>query len=516
LRTRNFCRVCIVVAASGGATVPFLPGRTDVKIMFLSVVALSIGALAHLVYRTRRPETLHVGIGSALGWYIPTLSVAASIAYFGPYSPAPILFVLAIYVIGMGSSLRLAMAVYLTAAISQGVLGSLAIVGVADPGFITAEDLELYVRVLAQVLVQLVYLASFVISRASRRSSLTALGELETAIRAVAQREALLAEAREELQRALGSGRGRFTDQTIGHYQLGNLLGRGGMGEVYEAVDTRNGGVVAVKLLAHASLGNPEHVERFFREIRAASAIDSPNIVRVLEIGEQPLPHLVMERLVGEDLASILRRERILPPSRLIELVHQLAFGLTAARAAGVVHRDLKPQNVFDARGTWKILDFGIARFTDAGDTLTAGQVVGTPAYMAPEQARGEVVDHRADLYSLAAITYRALTGQAAFSGVELADVVYRVVHTSPRRPSSLVSVHDDVDLVLAIAMAKQPSDRFASAAQFAVAFESALDGRLPDATRHAGLELAVNGAWQGRATTHPLGLQRATTSRLR
>src|SRR5262249_31753624 len=156
-------------------------------------------------------------------------------------------------------------------------------------------------------LVQLVFAAAFFIARASRRASLAALGELQDASRAIAQREALLQEAREELRRALGTGRGRFTEQTLGSYKLGELIGRGAMGEVYEGVDTRDGQPVAVKMLAQTSLGNPDHVQRFLRELRTAIAIDSPNVVRVLAVGEEPLPHLVMERLQGRDLSSILR-----------------------------------------------------------------------------------------------------------------------------------------------------------------------------------------------------------------
>src|SRR6185436_10836333 len=120
-----------------------------------------------------------------------------------------------------------------------------------------------------------------------------------------------------------------------------------------------------------------------------------------------------------------------------------------------IIHRDLKPQNLFVASGTWKILDFGVSRVADTGDTLTAGHVVGTPGYMAPEQARGAAVDHRTDLYALAAIAYRVLTGHAPFSGGEIADLIYRVVHTAPGRPTVLAKLPADVDLALAIGLAK-------------------------------------------------------------
>src|SRR5262249_31133523 len=159
-----------------------------------------------------------------------------------------------------------------------------------------------------------------------------------------------------------------------------------------------------------------DHVRRFLRELHTAAAIDSPHVVRVIAIGEEPLPHLVMERLRGRDLSSILREARTLAPAKVVELLEQAGAGVTAAGAVGIIHRDLKPQNVFLAGTTWKILDFGVSRLADTGDTLTAGHLVGTPAYMAPEQARGARVDHRADLYALAAIAYRCLTGHAPYS----------------------------------------------------------------------------------------------------
>jgi len=337
--------------------------------------------------------------------------------------------------------------------------------------------------------------ATFFVARASRRSQLVAIGELERAVRAVAQREALLQEAREELQRARGSGRGRFTEQAIGRYRLGELIGRGAMGEVYEAVDTRSSETVAIKMLASTSLGNAHHVQRFLRELRTASTLDSPNVVRVIEVGEEPLPHLVMERLYGRDLAAILR-ERAMSHAKIVDVLRQVGAGITVAGAAGIIHRDLKPQNVFLAGTTWKVLDFGVSRIADTGDTLTAGHVVGTPSYMAPEQARGDNVDHRADLYSLAAIAYRALTGHSPFSGVDLADLLYRVVHTAPRRPSSLAVLHEDADLVLAIGLAKDPNDRFAKAVELADALEVALAGQLGDALRARGRSLVNDGAW--------------------
>jgi hypothetical protein len=496
LRTRNFCRVTIGIAIGGLAVLPLLPGDPIATYVFAAAIVAAIIALIYLHHRTSDPATFYDGWGVSIGWYVPAIAVCSAVWFFGPFSPVPVLLVLGLYVTGMGASFPLAFAIYITCVIAQGMSGALVIARVVDPGFILVDNLSLQVQILAQVLVQLVLLGTFLIARASRRSSLTALSELERAVRAVAQREALLEEAREELRRAVGSGRGRFTDQVIGHFKLGDLIGRGAMGEVYEAVDTATNRPVAMKLLSQTSLGNAHHVQRFLRELQTASTIDSPNVVRVLEVGEQPLPHLVMERLRGRDLGAILRVKRVMRHDKVVDLVRQVGAGITAAGAAGIIHRDLKPQNLFRAGTTWKILDFGVSRLADTGDTLTAGHVVGTPAYMAPEQARGSDVDHRSDLYSLAAIAYRTLTGHAPFSGDKIADMLYRVVHTAPRRPTSLATLPDDVDDVLAIGLAKDPDQRFATADEFVDALSDALAGNLSESVRARGHALIAEGAF--------------------
>jgi serine/threonine-protein kinase len=251
-----------------------------------------------------------------------------------------------------------------------------------------------------------------------------------------------------------------------------------------------------VKLLSQTSISNPQHVQRFLRELRAAMQIRSPNVVDVISVGESPVPYLVMERLDGQTLGEILRGRRSLSPQKVVELVRQVGIGLTAAAAAGVVHRDIKPQNLFQHHHAWKILDFGVARLEDTGDTLTSGHVVGTPSYMAPEQARGAPVDHRTDLYALAACAYRSLTGHPPHAAGEIAETLYRVVHTSPRRPTDLLALPLDIDLVLAIGLAKQADQRFETAAQLADALARAVTGQLPDDLRQRGETLVKKGAW--------------------
>jgi serine/threonine-protein kinase len=208
-----------------------------------------------------------------------------------------------------------------------------------------------------------------------------------------------------------------------------------------------------------------------------------------------------MERLVGRDLAELLREHKRLGIQSVLAMVRQIGAGLDAARAAGIVHRDLKPRNVFLARedigDRWKILDFGVARVAGE-ETLTHNQIVGTPSYMAPEQANGSEVTHRTDLYALGVIAYRALTGHPAFEGEKTAEILYRVVHSMPLRPSVAAPVHPDVDLALAIAIAKAPADRFVSAAEFASGLEAAALGALDSALRARAERLLAELPWGG------------------
>jgi eukaryotic-like serine/threonine-protein kinase len=494
-RTRWFCYVSFMISLVAGASLVWLDGDPVATVLLLGALAASVLATVFMLYRTRDPVQFRRP-STGLGWLVPSAATTMAIPYFGAFSPAPVVLVLGIYFTGLGKSPRLAYVTYVVSATVQGLVGLFSITGTArDTGLVHAGNLDTHRQLIIQGLVQFVFATTLFVARMSRRTQLVAIEELEREVRLSAHREALLIEAREQLDRALRPGRGRFSDQQIGAYLLGAVIGRGAMGEVYEA--SGPGGLVAIKLLSQTSLGNTNHVLRFFRELRTAAAIEAPNVVRVLEVGQDPVPYLVMERLDGKTLSEILRSKRALTAADVIDLVRQVGAGITAAGAAGVVHRDLKPQNVFRHGATWKILDFGVARALDQSDTLTAGQVVGTPAYMAPEQANGGAVDHATDLYALAAIAYRALTGHQPFSSGDVAETLYRVVHTVPRRPSDLVtSLPHEVDLVLAIGLAKQPADRFASADELARALEGALTGRLAPAVRHRGFALVRAGAW--------------------
>jgi serine/threonine-protein kinase len=288
----------------------------------------------------------------------------------------------------------------------------------------------------------------------------------------------------------------------VGSFQLGVVIGRGAMGEVYEARHVDTGEEAAVKLLHPNVVGDRGYVERFVREVQAARAVESPHIVRVLQVSDPgaAFPFLAMERLRGHDLAHTLRTRRRLGRERVLQLVREVGAGIEAAGNAGIVHRDIKPQNLFlhgagDAR-VWKILDFGVSKLGGGGGTLTQGRVVGTPGYMAPEQAQGKDVDSRADLYALAAIAYRAITGHPPFTGKDAATTLYHVVYDMPRRPSELAELPPDVDAVLAIALAKNPDDRFFTAFEFAGALAAGFVGALDEEWRDRARRLALRDPW--------------------
>jgi serine/threonine protein kinase len=212
-----------------------------------------------------------------------------------------------------------------------------------------------------------------------------------------------------------------------GRYRIERPLGHGGMASVYLGRDTELERPVAIKLLAENLAGNEEFRERFVREARLAARLSDPNVVSVYDAGEDDgRPYIVMEHVDGETLAELLARRGRLAPDEARELAAQAARGLAHAHAAGLVHRDIKPQNLILSRdGTVKIADFGIARAAETTITQT-GTVLGTAAYLAPEQALGEQVTAAADVYSLGAVLYELLTGRPPFEFETLADLADR------------------------------------------------------------------------------------------
>jgi serine/threonine protein kinase len=280
-------------------------------------------------------------------------------------------------------------------------------------------------------------------------------------------------------------------------YRLTRLVGRGGMGAVYEGEHLRLGQRVAVKVMAAELAANREALARFRREAEVTSRLRHPHIVHVFDVGSAPSgePFLVMEYLAGEDLEHRIVRLSRLPLGAVVHIVKQTAAALAAAHAKGIVHRDLKPANIFlvELEGEAdfvKIVDFGISKVRAATTKLTRSSVVmGTPDYMSPEQARGHIeeIDHRTDQWALAAITYEMLCGRTPFAGEDVASVLYQVTREEPRPLSSWVGgVPSDVEVVVGRGLAKRASHRYASITAFSQALEQAAASAPPAAGTNA------------------------------
>ncbi|WP_437678780.1 protein kinase domain-containing protein [Sorangium sp. So ce131] len=267
-----------------------------------------------------------------------------------------------------------------------------------------------------------------------------------------------------------------------GRYILKRRIGEGGMGQVWEAEDSSLKRCVALKLMSAAQVDWTPARIRFEREATAIARLRDPHVVSIYDYGiDRGRPYIAMELLDGEDLQARLSRVKRLPLSAVASVVTQVARGLAAAHAAGIVHRDLKPANVLFARTeaaeTVKILDFGVAAMLtgcDSVDLTCPGDLVGTPAYMSPEQVRDSTVDHRSDLWSLGIMAYHALTGELPFTGKGVGSLVISIC-TDPFPPPSglLPELSREVDRFFVRALAKDPTQRFQSARELAAAFAS-------------------------------------------
>jgi eukaryotic-like serine/threonine-protein kinase len=279
----------------------------------------------------------------------------------------------------------------------------------------------------------------------------------------------------------------------IGRYEITGLVGEGGMGRVYRAHDTQLVRTVAIKILPPAFAADADCLRRFEQEARATAALNHPGVLALYDVGvHEGSPYLVSELLEGHTLRERLEAERI-PIRQAIDYGTQVADALSAAHERGIVHRDLKPENVFvTSQNRIKILDFGLAKLaapesTDYTrvDVTQPNTILGTPAYMPPEQARGQVADHRADIFSFGCILYEMLQGRRAFSGQTMADVIGAILKDSPPALTSTVErpVPPVLDGIVQRCLTKEPSGRFQSASDLAFALRGISDtiaGRVP------------------------------------
>ena len=487
------------------ATLPFFGGTSLLRYILIAGVAVGIpgGYVFDYMIRSKGGVTKATLVSSALGIGV---NLYVGILYFGTFSGATSIVVLGLFLASRTEHKEVGLALYLLYALAQGLFGSLIIFGVMDdPGIMQMTDRPLFEAIVILVLIEGMYLAGFLLGRATRQITIDAMQEAEDARRKVGQRDALLREARQDLDHALlqVGGPGHYTEQRIGPFVLGIVIGRGGMAEVYEAQNLETGEAAAIKLLHQNLLIQPKAVTRFLREAKAASALDTPHVARILGCSEpmDVLPYLAMERLKGHDLAHYLRHKPVMSMKKLLELVEQVAKVVDLANAAGIVHRDLKPQNLFlaeqdRAKPIWKVLDFGVSVLGEGSGTLTQGSIVGTPSYMSPEQARGGKVDQRTDIHALACIAYRCLTGRPPFSGKDIPSIMYSAVHSMPEPPSVMADVPVEIDSVIAVGLAKSAEDRFESAADFSFKLQCAAKGELHISLKKHADELLAKLPW--------------------
>jgi len=299
--------------------------------------------------------------------------------------------------------------------------------------------------------------------------------------------------------------------QLIGHYKIVASLGKGGMGEVYLAQDTKLGRSVALKILPSDVAADGERMRRFTQEAKAAAALNHPNIAHIYEVGETGETHFIaMEYVDGVTLGEKIHRERT-PLGKLLKYLTQVAEGLAKAHAAGIVHRDLKPDNIMIARDDYaKILDFGLAKLVEpqrasgaeghgSGETATAilaqhstpGMIMGSAGYMSPEQAQGKVreLDHRSDIFSFGCILFEAATRRRAFEGKDLLDSLHKIVHApTPQISDVITSAPGELQRIVRRCLAKEPDKRYQSIKEVAIELDE-LGQELKD---QAGLDRSV------------------------
>lgn len=282
--------------------------------------------------------------------------------------------------------------------------------------------------------------------------------------------------------------------QLAGRYQIGELLGHGGMADVHLGMDSRLGRRVAIKLLKPTLANDPAFRTRFRREAHDAAKMAHPTIVRIFDAGEESvidpsghetlIPFIIMEYVDGRLLKDMVADGPI-APEEATRIVSQVLTALEYSHRAGVVHRDIKPGNIMvTASGQVKVMDFGIARaVSDSAATIAeSSAIVGTAQYFSPEQARGEGVDARSDLYSTGVVLFELLTGQPPFSGENPVAVAYKHVNSEPVPPSTTIAaVSPALDAVVLRSLAKDRFDRYQSAAEFRTDVEAAAAGSVPD-----------------------------------
>ena len=469
---------------------PLLGGEVEGRIAILGSVLLAmVGTSLWVWYRSKDPTKYTKRLFRTYGAVAVVTSITA-LYFLGPFSPTALAITLGISFFGQSRDKQGAWVICLSAIFLSFVLLSGVLLGLfPDVGVFQGYSAGASAMSFMTLMVPLVLLVTLFQARWGRGAVEDAMSSVVTAVMDINLKNVQLEEAQAELARVFGEDglAGRLTGKDVGAYRLGPLLGRGASGEVYDAVERTNGTRAAIKLLNCADAHRPEAVARFHREGELSANVHSPHVVKVFRYDQAKdgMLYIAMERLDGADLAALLRSKGRISVQSCRTLVRDVCEGLTAAHAVGIVHRDIKPHNIFlhkvsASKRIWKVLDFGVSKWLASNATLTqGGAIVGTPRYMSPEQARGETLDYRSDIYSLGAVLYRCLTGNPPYKmgGYE---AIGAAAFRRPVRPRDFVPDLDrQIEAVLALAMAPHPNDRPSNPAALEKIFSSAAEGTL-------------------------------------
>jgi serine/threonine-protein kinase len=292
-----------------------------------------------------------------------------------------------------------------------------------------------------------------------------------------------------------------------GRYQVVELLGEGGMGQVYQARHIALDRLFALKVLRRDLARDGELAARFIQEARATASVRHPNVVEITDFGQLPegAPYFVMELLVGQTLGEVIKSGGPIPARRAVRIISQVAAALGAAHAAGIVHRDLKPDNIFLVGGVSggkasddvRVVDFGAAKIIGSSRVTRQGVVFGTPHYMSPEQASGQPVDHRADVYALGVIMYEMFTGRVPFEADTYMGVLTQHMFVQPMRPSQVSQAARELGAledITMVCLAKKPEERYGSMSDLAAALEEVVHARSDGRIEVAGRSSASSG----------------------
>ncbi len=505
-RAHQFGRVIAILCATVMVAGPLLPlSPLSFSLLMGSIFMLGVAG-AWVWYQTQNRRMY----GSSTFRVFGVVAVLASMVIeyaIGVFSPAPVGIALGIAFFSLGDDKAWSIGICLSATMGYLVLAWLVSSGViVDPSVSGHHPIPQRAQLFFIVMVPLCYVLVLGQARLSRRATHQAMTRLEQALLSAERDRAQRQELEQELsqvQRLQRRELGPFSDKVVGPYVLSNLLGRGAVGEVYAAQHSHTQQPIALKLLRQDVVDREHLKERFLQEGEMAVQLRSPHVIRVFEVGfsNENVPYIAMERLEGHALNQHIKQHHVLSLQDAVTFVAQITEGLEAVHQAGIIHRDINPQNLFlytsQKSPCWKLLDFSISKWIGApSGQYTMHGLLGTPGYMSPEQAWNQPLQPTSDIFGLGAVLYRALTGRPPFVSKSISEVLVNIILRQPSRPGDFVPLPRDVEYVLAIALAKLPEHRFQSSFAFGQAFALAAHQKLPASFREHAQKLLLQHPW--------------------